>query len=252
MSWTLQDSAVVPYLSACRAAAQGSDFFKGFKSHPAYRHVLEHVSYEEGQQYLDEVEIDYKDKLDEIKENDVLGTPVTCSYKGVGTISPTTVRYLKNTSDIVNKFGTSFDSIVEIGGGYGGLCKVMSSFVKFENYLLLDLEECNMLSRKYLSNFDLPTMSYQAEEIVDVEENFDLLISNYALSECNRETQMMYVERFVKKSDKFYLMHNNFHADNGNMSYEEFIDVMSDTHEIEYYGEHGVDENPKVMFGVIK
>ena len=252
MSWTLQDSAVVPYLSACRAAAQGSDFFKGFKSHPAYRHVLEHVSYEEGQQYLDEVEIDYKDKLDEIKENDALGTPVTCSYDGVGTISPTTVRYLKNTSDIVNKFGTSFDSIVEIGGGYGGLCKVMSSFVKFENYLLIDLEECNMLSRKYLSNFDLPTMSYQAEEIVDVEDNFDLLISNYALSECNRETQMMYIERFVKNSDKFYLMHNNFHADNGNMSYEEFIDVMSDTHEIEYYGEHGVDENPKVMFGVIK
>ncbi len=252
MSWTLQDSAVVPYLSACRAAAQGSDFFKGFKSHPAYRHVLEHVSYEEGQQYLDEVEIDYKDKLDEIKENDALGTPVTCSYKGVGTISPTTVRYLKNTSDIVNKFGTSFDSIVEIGGGYGGLCKVMSSFVEFENYLLIDLEECNMLSRKYLSNFDLPTMSYQAEEIVDVEDNFDLLVSNYALSECNRETQMMYIERFVKKSDKFYLMHNNFHADNGNMSYEEFIDVMSDTHDIEYYGEHGVEENPKVMFGVIK
>ena len=252
MSWTLQDSAVVPYLQACRAASQGSDFFRGFKSHPAYRHVLEHVTYEEGQQYLDEIEIDYMDKLDEIKENDALGTPVTCTYDGVGTISPTTIRYLKNTSDIVTKFGTSFNSIVEIGGGYGGLCKVLSSFVKFEQYLLLDLEECNMLSRKYLSHFDLPTMSHQAEEIVDVDDNFDLLISNYALSECNRETQMMYIERFVKKSDKFYLMHNNFHADNGNMSYEEFIDVMSDTHEIEYYGEHGVPENPKVMFGVIK
>ena len=252
MSWTLQDSAVVPYLSACRAAAQGSDFFRGFKSHPAYRHVLEHVSYEEGQQYLDEVEIDYKDKLDEIKENDALGTPVTCSYKGVGTISPTTVRYLKNTSDIVTKFGTSFNSIVEIGGGYGGLCKVLSSFVDFEQYLLLDLEECNMLSRKYLSFFNLPTMSYRAEEIQDIDDNFDLLISNYALSECNRETQMMYIERFVKKSDKFYLMHNNFHADNGNMSYEEFLDVMADTHEVEYYGEHGVSENPKVMFGTVK
>jgi len=252
MSWTLQESAVTPYLSACRAAAQGSDFFKNFKSHPAYRHVLEHVSYEEGQLYLDEIDIDYKDVLDEVKENDKLGTPIQCSYDGVGMISPTTIRYLKNTSDIVNKFGTSFDSIVEIGGGYGGLCKVLSSFVEFEQYLLLDLEECNMLSRKYLSHFDLPTMSYQAEEIVDVDDNFDLLISNYALSECNRETQMMYIERFVKKSDKFYLMHNNFHADNGNMSYEEFIDIMSDTHDIEYYGEHGVPENPKVMFGVIK
>ena len=252
MTWTLQDSAVMPYLQACRAAAQGSDFFRNFKSHPAYRHVLEHVSYEEGQQYLDEIKIDYKDKLDEIKENDALGTPVTCTYDGVGTISPTTVRYLKNTSDIVTKFGTSFNSIVEIGGGYGGLCKVLSSFVDFEQYLLLDLEECNMLSRKYLSHFDLPTMSYQAEEIVELEDRFDLLISNYALSECNRETQMMYIERFVKNSDKFYLMHNNFHADNGNMSYEEFLDVMSDTHDIEYYGEHGVEENPKVMFGTVK
>ena len=201
---------------------------------------------------MDEIEIDYKDKLDEIKENDALGTPVTCTYDVVGTISPTTIRYLKNTSDIVTKFGTSFNSIVEIGGGYGGLCKVLSSFVDFEQYLLLDLEECNMLSRKYLSHFDLPTMSYQAEEIVELEDRFDLLISNYALSECNRETQMMYIERFVKNSDKFYLMHNNFHADNGNMSYEEFLDVMSDTHDIEYYGEHGVEENPKVMFGTVK
>ena len=43
MSWTLQESAVTPYLQACRAAAQGSDFFKTFKNNGAYRHVLEHV-----------------------------------------------------------------------------------------------------------------------------------------------------------------------------------------------------------------
>ena len=252
MSWTLQESAVAPYLQACMAAARSSDFFRGFKRNPAYRHVLEHVSYEEGSKYLDEIDLDYSSKLDEIKENDTLGDPITCDYKGIGFISPTTVRYLKNTSDIVNKFGTSFNSIVEIGGGYGGLCKVMSSFIDFNNYLLLDLEECNLLSRKYLSHFDLPTLSHRAEEIDEIDENFDLLISNYALSECDRETQMMYIEKFVKKSNNFYIMHNNFHADHGNMSYNEFIDIMADTHDIEYYAEHGVDENPKVMFGVIK
>ena len=63
---------------------------------------------------------------------------------------------------------------------------------------------------------------------------------------------MMYIEKFVKKSNKFYIMHNNFHADHGNMPYDEFIDIMADTHDIEYYGEHGIDKNPKVMFGVIK
>ena len=63
----------------------------------------------------------------------------------------------------------------------GGLCKVLSSFVKFEQYLLLDLEECNLLSRKYLSHFNLPTLSHRSEEIDEIDENFDLLISNYAL-----------------------------------------------------------------------
>ena len=47
-------------------------------------------------------------------------------------------------------------------------------------------------------------------------------------------------------------MHNDFHADNGNMGHKEFIEIMSDTHDIEYYGEHGVETNPKVMFGTIK
>ena len=150
MTWMLQDEAANPYLDVCQYAAKSDEFFKRFKSHPAYTHVLEHVSYEEGKQYLKEIDSDYFDKLQEIKQNDAMGKPNTHEYPSVGEISPTTIRYIKNTSDIINKFGTSFDSIVEIGGGYGGLCKVMSSFVKFDQYLLLDLEECNLLSRKYL------------------------------------------------------------------------------------------------------
>ena len=46
-TWTLQDEAVDPYLQVCRLAAQSSDYFNTFKSHPAYRHVLEHVSEDE-------------------------------------------------------------------------------------------------------------------------------------------------------------------------------------------------------------
>ena len=180
MTWMLDNLSAQLYLNACVHAAYSKYSFERFKSNTDYTAVLEHVGYEEGKQYLKEIDIDYLDKLDEVKKNDSIGQPNTYEYPSIGEISPTTIRYIKNTSDIIKKFGTSFDSIVEIGGGYGGLCKVMSSFVKFEQYLLLDLEECNMLSRKYLSYFNLPTMSYQAEEIVDVEDNFDLLISNYA------------------------------------------------------------------------
>ena len=251
-TWTLQDEAATPYLNVCNYAANSDEFFKQFKSHPAYRHVLEHVSFEEGQQYLKEIDIDYLDKLEEVKENDSLGSPVIYEYPSVGEISPTTIRYIKNTSDIVNKFGTSFDSIVEIGGGYGGLCKVLSSFIKFEQYLLLDLEECNLLSRKYLSHFNLPTLSYRSEEIDEIDENFDLLISNYAFSECHKEVQQDYIERFIKKSNNFYIMHNNFHLELGTIPHEQFVEIMSDTHDVEWYNEHGIHDAPKIIYGTIK
>ena len=251
-TWTLQDEAATPYLNVCNYAANSDEFFKQFKSHPAYRHVLEHVSFEEGQQYLKEIDIDYLDKLEEVKENDSLGSPVIYEYPSVGEISPTTIRYIKNTSDIINKFGTSFDSIVEIGGGYGGLCKVLSSFIKFEQYLLLDLEECNLLSRKYLSHFNLPTLSYRSEEIDEIDENFDLLISNYAFSECHKEVQQDYIERFIKKSNNFYIMHNNFHLELGTIPHEQFVEIMSDTHDVEWSNEHGIHDAPKIIYGTIK
>ena len=251
-TWTLQDEAATPYLNVCNYAANSDEFFKQFKSHPAYRHVLEHVSFEEGQQYLKEIDIDYLDKLEEVKENDSLGSPVIYEYPSVGEISPTTIRYIKNTSDIINKFGTSFDSIVEIGGGYGGLCKVISSFIKFEQYLLLDLEECNLLSRKYLSHFNLPTLSYRSEEIDEIDENFDLLISNYAFSECHKEVQQDYIERFIKKSNNFYIMHNNFHLELGTIPHEQFVEIMSDTHDVEWSNEHGIHDAPKIIYGTIK
>ena len=95
MSWTLQDDAALPYLRACLNASQSSDFFRQFKRDGAYRAVLEHVTLEDGKLYLDEIEIDYMDILDEIKENVSLGDPITCDYEKVGWISPTTVRYLK-------------------------------------------------------------------------------------------------------------------------------------------------------------
>ena len=251
-TWTLQDEAATPYLNVCNYAANSDEFFKQFKSHPAYRHVLEHVSFEEGQQYLKEIDIDYLDKLEEVKENDSLGSPVIYEYPSVGEISPTTIRYIKNTSDIINKFGNSFDSIVEIGGGYGGLCKVLSSFIKFEQYLLLDLEECNLLSRKYLSHFNLPTLSYRSEEIDEIDENFDLLISNYAFSECHKEIQQDYIERFIKKSNNFYIMHNNFHLELGTIPHEQFVEIMSDTHDVEWSNEHGIHDAPKIIYGTIK
>ena len=43
--------------------------------------------------------------------------------------------------------------IVEVGGGYGGLCKVLSTVCEFDEYILIDLPEVSALQRKYIDQF---------------------------------------------------------------------------------------------------
>ncbi len=95
MTWMLQDEAANPYLDVCQYAAKSSEFFKRFKSHPAYTHVLEHVSYEEGKEILKEIDIDYLDKLQEIKQNDAIGKRNTHEYPSIGKISLLQLDILK-------------------------------------------------------------------------------------------------------------------------------------------------------------
>ena len=95
-------------------------------------------------------------------------------------------------------------------------------------------------------------MSYRSEEIDEIDENFDLLISNYAFSECHKDVQLDYIERFVKKSNNFYMMHNNFHLELGTIPHEQFVEIMSDTHDVEWSNEHGIHDAPKIIYGSIK
>ena len=95
-------------------------------------------------------------------------------------------------------------------------------------------------------------MSYRSEEIDEIDENFDLLISNYAFSECHKEVQLDYINRFIKKSNNFYIMHNNFHPEQGTITHDKFVEMMSDTHDVEWYNEHGIHDAPKIMYGTIK
>jgi putative sugar O-methyltransferase len=43
--------------------------------------------------------------------------------------------------------------VVEVGGGYGGLCKTLSVVCDFDEYILVDLPEAVAVQEKYLKNF---------------------------------------------------------------------------------------------------
>jgi putative sugar O-methyltransferase len=169
------------------------------------------------------------ENLPAFKQNDFIGKPNVEMYPGVGWISPTTMRYIKNTFEMAFMLeGRPISRVVEVGGGYGGLCKVLSCVCEFDEYILIDLPEVSALQRKYLDQFPelkdrvkcIPCTEY--EEI----ENIDLFISNYALSECDLDVQMEYYDKLVSNSTNAYIIYNlvNFN----DFHYNTFIDKIKD------------------------
>ena len=168
-----------------------------FKSDPRYNYVLEHVSKNEGEQYLDlvidefpEFFSNHKDLILELCEkNDTFGKTkgeqfdkLVCGYPL--RFSPTNMRYLYQSLlilDKMQKFGLKEIDILEIGGGYGGLClflmeisKALES-VKIKSYAITDLWQAKSLHNLYLEAHGI--------RLAQIYYKNSFLISNYAFSE---------------------------------------------------------------------
>lgn len=247
MSWEISND-ISRYLYACKLASLDDNAFSVFKQDGRYRQILEHVSYDEACQYIKELSVpisDVIDHIDQFKENDKYGSPDKHQFDELGEISPTTIRYIKNSFDIVNNFDISeIKNIVEIGGGYGGLCKVLSTLIEFENYVIFDLEEVNGLIKKYVSNFSEiadKVQTFTLEELTEIE-GIDLLISNYAFSEVSLDIQNEYYEKVIKKSKNIYMIFNQI--SNQNMKFFDFTEKLtSDGFIVEFTCEHEFSEN---------
>lgn len=126
--WDVPENNAVNYLNVCKSFVEDDSLFSNFRRNRLYHEILEHVSVEDALLYIDEMKNAEKltdEDIENFKENDSIGNPVTFDHERFGTISPTTIRYIKNVLDIDYFLdGTSVDNIVEIGGGYGGLCRV--------------------------------------------------------------------------------------------------------------------------------
>lgn len=219
------------YPEFCQKAADNDSIFANFKRDPTYRNILEHVPYETGLSYLDIIIQDYPELLahfDKFRENDSLGNPITYLYNDSYTFSPTTLRYIKIAGDLTNKFGDlSQMHIVEIGGGYGGQCAILSA-LGFASYTLIDLPECIALAKKYLETLDIKNVSFIESTNLDHINHCDLVISNYAFSEIDYKEQTKYWHKVIKNCPNGYLTMNYISNYFGlrSFSQEEFISLL--------------------------
>jgi putative sugar O-methyltransferase len=220
------------YMIFCKEAAFHDDLFTSFRAHPTIIMMIENVRYDESMlisKCILEKYPFFENYYSKICEEDKIGRPIQFNYSSIGLLSPTALRYIKIAGDILNEFGSlnSF-RILEIGGGYGGQCKILHNLSGFASYTNIDLPNCLYLFSKY-TNFHKITdlVCIENTNLKDISD-YDLLISNYAFSEIDVEEQLHYIELVINKIPRGYITYNNANEDMiKSLSVDGFVNLLS-------------------------
>lgn len=215
--WRCAERTLEKYLKCCELSTKMDKYFDSFKTNADYTPILEHVTREQSNIYFQNIIDDNIDLIYDIESkfssNDLIGSPKIFSYKlpcgNTIACSPTTIRYVKVLSDLIKLFGSLEGLvIVEIGGGYGGLATIISKMFNLKHYYDVDLEWPGKLSKKYTSTLGVNNFTNLKPNQISDFEKIDLVISNYAFSECNFETRKEYIDNIFSKSTMGYITHN--------------------------------------------
>jgi hypothetical protein len=215
------DNIYIDYSNYIKIICDNDDL-SNFKFNDKYRSILEHITQNLGYEYF---KLLYNDKKISNKEilkfsllNDKIGNPVKDEYF-FGKFSSSNFRYIYHTYLILsylNKLNINKVKIVEIGGGYGGLCLCLNYFKDFfniniEKYYLIDLEQPIRLQKKYLDMHNIKNI-----EVIDsstfgenIKDSNLFLISNYSFSEINDELQKKYIEILFPKVKHGFMCWNS-------------------------------------------
>jgi len=201
------------YPGLCGLAARDLETFKKFRSSRVLVQALDHVSIEQGNLYISAIQKlgPWSEKFTEILfKIDKVGKPRKFYFKPYGTFSPTLLRYLKVYKDLENYFGSLKNlNIAEIGIGFGGQASLISLLSPPLSYTCYDLPPVLELAQKFMKEIDASGNFTFLDGRNPEPLNPDLVISNYAFSELNRDVQEQYLENVVLKSPRGYITWNN-------------------------------------------
>ena len=215
----------INYPNFCEQASTVPSIFKVFKQHLIYQHILEHVTYSQGLQYIENFKTSSNiiDKIELFRINDKLGSPITYNYNDFGWFSPTTLRYIQILKDL-SQHNLDNKHILEIGAGYGGQYVVLRQLYKPKKYTFVDLPAVLKLIKKYINELGLNDIEL---EFIDgtqsiAEQQPFLTISNYAFSECVIAEQNKYIASILSNSKHCYMLYNNMNG----YTHTEFTNIM--------------------------
>lgn len=236
LTWT---GVAKKYSEFCLLASKDEAIFSKFRRNPIFCQVMEHFTRDQGEKFYNTIKREHKELFkyfSHFRSSENYGGPIVYNYGGI-LLSPSTLRYIKVFSTIVDCIGELEGlKIIEIGGGYGGQCKIIKDIYNVD-YYFVDLPEVNELAKKYLGKLGINDITFYDYKNIKKQE-YDLVISNHAFSELNREIQDYYNNMIIKNSKRgFFTCNVVLNGNNGynvsdyeNMGNVNFIDEQPNTH----------------------
>jgi len=157
--------------------------------------------------------------FDEFLKNDLIGNPIIhriADWK----VSAGTLRFIKVLGDIID-MNQDPKTIIEIGSGYGGQCKIIKDLWQDVDYTLVDIPESLGVAKAYLKALHVEA-NFVAADNLKLEDGYDLVISDYCLSELDEKGIDFYFDTIISKCKSAYLTVNM------NAHYQHIINRLED------------------------
>ncbi len=188
--------------------------FTHFRRHPLIIKFIDNTTYEMGLKYVHwlRTNTNFIHKIEEYRLNDIVGLPLIYQYDSIGDFCPTTLQYVKIAYEIQSELGDlSNKHILEIGGGYGGLCRILALSGGFSSYTIVNSSEYNELAKYYLDRFGFSNIKFIDQRDFDQisPQNYDCVISNYTFSQFEMEKQNAFIDKLIKHISMGYFNYEN-------------------------------------------
>jgi hypothetical protein len=183
------------------------------------------VSVSFGEQYCQQISQEFPEEAQQIrdgkykKEIDLflpLGSPDTFFSNELNTImGANCARYIYHaillSKYMTKKFQDAPFDVLEMGGGYGGLCYWLRIFqTSIQSYTIVDLPAACQLQQKCLSYLKTACQSITDSTTVQKGSIPLFVVSNYGYSEFNEHYQTLYKKTILSKADAGFMIWNNW------------------------------------------
>jgi len=204
MTWAISAEAAERFRRECRAAASDDTAFATFRSGEEMRRCVENQSLDEAIAWCRVIERLFPETLSVLANflrwEHTGSPPLMHTWNGC-CYSPTTWRYIRRTAELNRVFGDlSNMRIAEIGGGYGGLARIIKSRWPSCEYTIYDMGDVLQLQNRFLATAGVSVAFRDCHQ--SQSETYDLVISDFALCELSREGRDLYGENVLRHSSR--------------------------------------------------